>query len=61
MKRSTQPNARSGISPWRRYQKRAYRYSEAYYSWFRSVTGHNAAVENENAKARAYARQGRIA
>lgn len=61
MKRSSQPSTKSGISPWRRYAKKAYRYSEAYYQWFRSVTGHNAGLEREREKERVKARAGRLA
>jgi len=28
-----------GTSPWKRYNKRPYIYSPAYYSWFRALTG----------------------
>ena len=28
-----------GISPWKRYGKRAYVYSPAYYAWLRAMTG----------------------
>lgn len=34
---------RSGTSPWARYNKRPYIYSQSYYKWFREMAGHVAA------------------
>ena len=39
MKRNRLNTKRSGVSPYKRYAKRPHRYSEAYYKWFRNVTG----------------------
>lgn len=33
MKRRTYPAQKSGVSPYRKYDKRPYRYSDNYYRW----------------------------
>ena len=49
MKRANPPkrrDRRSGQSPYQRHAKAPYRYSAAYYDWFRSVT-HRVAKSSE--------------
>ena len=52
---------KSGTSPYARYRKSPYRYSDKYYTWRRDVTGSNAKSEAEHAREHSEARKRRIA